>query len=184
MFLRCWVAAIVVWEQRSQPAFPQEKIGNEMFHNYEHHDQSLTINHEHHDQLLAWHRQPPSGLWPIDHDQQVHHQSKWTPWWSINILTSSCPIIFINLICDVKFWICYRSKYRYAHAGIKLVGWPWMSKISNRGRFFIFQPFQFFQDMTTLIHKNGCHSYRTMLMQEVPFGGILQNTVSCFFFGN
>ena len=31
-----------------------------------------------------------------------------------------------------------------------------MSKISNGGRFFIFQPFQFFQDMTTLIHK--CHS--------------------------
>ena len=29
--------------------------------------------------------------------------------------------------------------------------------------------------------KNGCHSYRTMLLQEVPFGGILQNTVSCFF---
>ena len=32
-------------------------------------------------------------------------------------------------------------------------------KYQTEEGFFIFQPIQFFQDMTTLIHKNGCHSH-------------------------
>ena len=31
-------------------------------------------------------------------------------------------------------------------------------KYQTEEGFFIFQPFQFFQDMTTLIHRNGCQS--------------------------
>ena len=80
-------------------------------------------------------------------------------------LTSSCPKnVFIDSLWSIIYGIISSEYVTDLNIEMPTQKLSWLAdrecpKYQTEEGFFIFQPFQFFQDMTTLIHKNGCHSY-------------------------